>query len=158
MVDMAVIGGALTGIKTAVSIVRSLTDLKESVAVNSKAAELLGVIADIQGTLLEAQLAMGEMQEELRQAKVELARRADLNRYELVEPYPGTRIYRLKKDAQKDGEPMHYICPQCKDIRGDLSILQGDEEYVACNNTKVCGHTFQLAATQPMKPRRRVDF
>lgn len=147
--DPVTIGGAISSTKAALDIARAMIGLSKDVAVNQKAAELLSAIADTQGKLLEAQEALGQMQDELRRAKEELASRADLDRYELTEPFKGTRIYRLKAAAKKESEPTHYICPTCRDVLRKLSILQEGDYYAACTN-KSCGQTFQTAAVPPI--------
>lgn len=151
MVDITVIGGALAGMQSALGIAKSMMGLSEDVAVKLKAAELLSAIAEVQGKLLDAQLAMGQMQDELRQAKEELARRADLERYVLVEPYPGKRVYQLKPEFQEKNELTHYICPRCRDVKGVKSILQPGPTQLHCPE---CGTDYRHKDNPPAQAIR----
>ena len=105
---------------------------------------MLSAITDVQSKLLEAQQNMFSMQDELRAAKEELAKKADFSRYEMVEPYPGTRVFRLKESERNGSEPIHYICPNCKDVLGKLSVLQEGEHYAYCKN-KECGQAYEIS-------------
>lgn len=146
--DVATIGTSLTALNSLISITKSLIGLSKDAAINTKAAEMLSAITDVQAKLLEAQQNMFLMQEELRAAKEELAKKADFSRYELVEPYPGTRLFRLKECERNGSEPIHYICPNCKDVLGKLSVLQEIDYYAICKN-KECGQTYDLGEVTP---------
>ena len=151
MVDATMVGGAISSLKTLYEIANGMLKASQDAAVNAKAIELLSTISEIQGRLLEAQQSMAQMQEELRNANEELFRRAQLDRYELTEPYKGTRLYRLKVDEARQGEPFHYICPNCKDVLNKLSILQEGGSAAYCKN-KDCGQVFDIAS-QPRLER-----
>ena len=144
MIEPTTITAAITSVKTLYDIGSSLLKADKDLEVKAKSVELLSAIADMQGKLIAAQQNMSELQEELRQANDRLNRNADLERYELVEPYQGTRLYRLKADARRDGEPNHYICPNCRDVLGKLSVLQEGEHCAICKN-KECGQVYDLA-------------
>lgn len=144
MVDITMVGGAISSVKTLYEIANGMLSASKDVAVNAKAIELLSTISEIQGRLLETQQSMAQMQDELRKANEELSRRARFDRYELIEPYKGTRLYRLKADATRVGEPAHFICPNCKDVLNKMSILQEDGSSAYCKN-KDCGQVFDIA-------------
>lgn len=130
--DVSMIGGAVSSLQAAVGIAKSLIGVSEAVAVNAKAAELLGVIADAQAKLIDAQNEIFELQRQLNEARGQLGKKADFDRYELVEIHKGKQVYRLMTSKKKEGEPDHYICPRCKDADGVLSILQAGETILAC--------------------------
>lgn len=144
MVDLSIAGSAISSVKTLYDIANGMLAMNKDIAVNSKATELLSTISEIQGRLLETQQVMAQMQEELRKANEELSRRAQFDRYELSEPFKGTRLYRLKADATREGEPVHFICPNCEDVLNKLSILQEDGSSAYCKN-KDCGQVFDIA-------------
>ncbi len=152
MVDATMVGGAISSLKTLYEIANGMLTASKDAAVNAKAIELLSTISEIQGRLLEAQQSMAQMQDELRRANEELSRRAQFDRYELAEPYRGTRLYRLKADAARSGEPIHFICPNCKDVLNKISILQEDGSAAYCKN-KDCGQVFDIAP-QPKLERQ----
>jgi hypothetical protein len=144
MLDVSMVGSALSSVKTAYDIAKGMAELSKDVDMKLKAHEMLMAMADVQGKLLETQQALGQMQDELRQAKEDLERRADFDRYELVEPYQGTRLYRLKQNARIDGEPMHYICPRCKDTDNIKAILQEGAHHAYCRQCKSSFATAKL--------------
>lgn len=144
--DITTITASLGSIKTLISITQSLIGMNKDAAINAKAAEMLAAVTDVQSKLLETQQSMFSMQEELRTAKEELAKKAEFSRYELVEPFPGTKLFRLKDSERQGQEPIHYICPNCKDVLGKLSVLQESEHYAYCKN-KLCGQTYEIRAS-----------
>ncbi|USY23969.1 hypothetical protein NIZ92_11610 [Alcaligenes sp. 1735tsa3] len=78
--------------------------------------------------------------------------RAERDRYELVEPYPGIYVFRVK-EASRDGEPEHYLCQGCLDNRAVKSILQfqGDKKRLA--NCPSCKTQYRFQNDPPRKPR-----
>lgn len=152
MVDATMVRDAISSVKTLYEIANGMLTANKDAAVKAKAIELLSTISEIQGRLLETQQSMSQMQEELRKANEELSRRAQFDRYELKEPYKGTRLYQLKADTARQGEPVHFICPNCKDVLNKLSILQEDGSAAYCKN-KECGQVFDIAS-QPTLERQ----
>lgn len=155
--DITTISASIGSLKTLVSIAQSLIGMNKDVAVNAKAAELLSAVTDVQTKLLEAQQSMFLMQEELRLAKEELAKKAEFNRYELVEPFPGTRLFRLKPAEKQGSEPIHYICPNCKDVLGKLSVLQESEHFACCKN-KECNQSYQTREMPDINHQYRAPY
>lgn len=150
MLDM--IASGLSALNSAREIAKGIATLKEEVAVQLKAAELLTIIADAQGSLNEAQSKISELQADLRNACDELAKRAEFERYQLVEPFPGTFMWRLDESRQRPGEPMHDICPHCRED-GKLSILMGPGEASDAKTCKRCKKAFQV---RPQRPQGRI--
>ncbi len=125
---LAEIAMSLTSLKAAKDIAHGLVSLREEVAVKLKVAELLGLIADVQGGLNDAQMRISDLQGELRAANERLARRAAFDRYEEFQPFPGTVIYRLKESELQAGAEQHFICPVCREddvrafLRNDITV------------------------------------
>ena len=124
-------------LKTAFDIGKTLVSFArqaESKGLDSQyAAELNSKIADIQFALMDAQadaLASQEAQakqstriRELEQTISEFENwEAEKARYRLVE-VGWVFIYLLRKEAAREDEPPHYICPHCYN-HGKKSILQ----------------------------------
>ena len=142
MLDM--ISAGLGSLSTAKGLIKSMRGLNEEVAVNLKAAELLTIIADVQGSLNDANAKIFELQRELREAREELGRRAALDRYRLCEPYGGSFVFKLDENLAKEGEPMHYICPVCKDD-GVIGILDEPTDRYAHNAVcQRCERRYQM--------------
>lgn len=113
MLDM--IASGLTALTSARDIAKSIAGLKQDVAVQTKASELLSVIADAQSSLIEAQATILQLQNDLRDTTDKLSRRGEFERrfakYRAVTPYPGCLLYQpIGVDADL---PQHYICPKC---------------------------------------------
>lgn len=155
--DLTTITASIGSIKTLVSIAQSLVGMNKDAAVNAKAIELLSAVTDVQSKLLEAQQSMFLMQQELMAAKEELAQKADFDRYELFEPYQGTRLYRLKESEKIGSEPIHYICPNCKDVFGNRSVLQESGYFASCPN-KDCNQSYQISSMPSMNRQYRGPY
>lgn len=88
-------------------------------------------VANAQMANADLKLQLTALQDELRQAQ---AFKSDLDRYELWETPTGSVVHRLK-EAMNNGEPMHYLCPNCIESKRK-SILQGPRHYRECPNCK----------------------
>lgn len=143
MIDITMVSSAISSVKTLYEIANGMLVASKDGAVNAKAAELLTAISEIQGRLFDAQQTIMLMQEELRNAKADLAQRAQFDRYMLVEPFHGTKVYTVKPEALMINEPNHFICPNCKDVLNKLSILQEDGGAAFCKN-KDCGQVYDI--------------
>lgn len=86
---------------------------------------------------------MAELQEELRVTSEKLQLPSRFERYELIEPYKGTRPYRIKTNQILENEPIHYICPNCKGGLNKISVLQ-ELGHLAVSSDKVCGQVFDI--------------
>lgn len=135
----------LTGITHAVSAyktaVQTLDEAKITAATHELTvqlthfgAEVLSMQKDgVQATQRERELLseISDLKDKVREFE---RLRAERERYELVEPYPGTYVYRVKAECRDSQEPMHYVCPGCLDNRKIISRLQGraNPDYVSC--------------------------
>lgn len=83
---------------------------------------------------------------------------ADRERYELVEDYPGTFTLRLK-EACRNGEPMHHLCPGCLDNDEVKSILQFYTSTKHLAECKTCKTRYRFANDAPISyARPRSDW
>lgn len=104
-------------------------------------------VANAQMANAELKLQLTALQDELRQAQ---ALKSDLDRYELWETPTGAVVHRLK-EAMNNGEPLHYLCPNCVQEKRK-SILQGHASYRTCPN---CDTGFKFDRMDPVKPLYR---
>ena len=135
----AAIDGALSSAQNILNIGGSLLRNSTDAKIHAEVAQMQSEMLAMQQSLLETQQSIYAMRGELRRVMGELNRQADFDRYELVELMPGNRryVYQLKDSERKPGEPMHRICPNCKDVFGVLSILQVmPQKGIHCPNPK----------------------
>lgn len=137
----AVIEHAESGVKfadKAVSLTKSIKDLLSSPKSSSN-AELEALVVDLMSEVTDAKLANVELKAQLlamKEAAMEAQTKANkFARYELWETPAGQTVYRLKA-LENDEEPLHYLCPTCKE-KGIKSILQGHDEAKACTDCDV---------------------
>lgn len=98
----------------------------------------------LEAELLELNIALEKAQEQDKEQ--------DFAHYELFETPAGSIVYR--KDATNPTlEPVHYLCPSCKQ-KGIKSILQGGEHRKICNLCKAI-YRFQIG---PEKTHFPLDF
>lgn len=124
--DMTLITGTISGLKTASDIAKSLLEIKKITDINGKVAELQSVILSAQSSAIEANSAQFAMIEEIRNLKEEMARikawNTEKQRYVLTPlADTGAVAYALKK-SMSSAEPPHYICTNCYED-GRKSIL-----------------------------------
>lgn len=126
MVDMALITGTISGLKTAGDIAKSILELKSISDVRTKVIELQSAILSAQGSAFEANANQSALVEKIRALKEELARMKawdrQKQRYQMISPWDGTIVYSLK-ESMKETEPPHWICANCYE-KGERSILQ----------------------------------
>ena len=139
MVGIGEISAAISGLKGALDIAKSLNATAGAVAINDAKIGLQGAIIEAQASLLaaqEAQTANLKRIDELEARIVELdAWEGEKQRYQLTEFPTGAFAYVLKTDDAA-GEPSHRICPACYQD-SHKSILQttvrhGGGERVEC--------------------------
>jgi hypothetical protein len=134
-VSLAGDAGAATGkIANAITTMKGLFQKSQAGAdaeIKLALSDLTLQVANAQVTNADLKLKLAALQDELRQAK---AFKSDLDRYELWETQTSRVVYRLKNEMQ-NGEPMHYLCPNCIETRRK-SILQGDKLFRTCPNCK----------------------
>lgn len=123
--DMTLIQGTISGLKTAADIAKSLMELKSISDVQAKVIELQSAILSAQSSALSANADQAAMVEEIRALKEELARvkawEAQKQRYKLVKPWGAGVAYALK-ESMSNAEPPHLICTNCYE-GGRKSIL-----------------------------------
>lgn len=130
MVDMTLIQGAVTGLKTASDIAKSFLQLKSLTDVQGKVIELQSAIMSAQSSALAAQSDQFAMLEQIRALKEEIAQvkawETEKQRYQMANPLTGGIVYALKH-SMCNGQPAHYICANCYE-NGKRSILQDGRE------------------------------
>jgi len=140
MPDITSIGAALTGLKTAADIAKTLIDMKATAETQGKVIELQSVILAAQSSALDAQAAQSELLKQKRAAEEEVTRmkawEAERQRYELHEPRQGTFTYRLK-DGVEPPEPTHQICAHCYQS-GQKSLLQSQQRMPGRSEVLMC--------------------
>lgn len=128
--DMSLIQGTISGLKTASDIAKSFLDLKKINDIGGKVSELQSVILSAQSSAIEANSAQFAMIEEIRTLKEEMtcikAWDSEKQRYSLASPWPGTVVYSLK-ESMSNSEPPHWICTNCYSD-GRKSILTQQQE------------------------------
>lgn len=128
--------------KNGAALARSIQSLfKKSQAADD--AELKAAISDLLAHVGNAALTNTELQMKLaelhKKAQKDDQFQRQMLRYELHETSSGGIVYRLKAD-QTEGEPMHYLCPNC--VESDhRSILQGDRWDKGCPR---CSTSYQF--------------
>ena len=128
MVDLTSFTTAISGLKTAGDIAKSMLDLRDAAAQQGKVIELQSVILNAQTAAMAAQSQQLELVVQVRELKDKLAAVQDWerqkDRYFLKDFGGETFAYVLKKDAA-NGEPSHRICVKCYQ-HGKRSILQSE--------------------------------
>lgn len=123
--DMALIQGTITGLKTAADIAKSLMELKSISDVQAKVIELQSAILFAQSSALSANADQAAMVDEIRQLKEEVAHvkawETQKQRYKLYSPWEGSVVYALRQSVS-NSEPPHWICTSCYE-NGRKSIL-----------------------------------
>lgn len=116
MVDIAAISGAMTSLKTAHDIAKTMLGLRDASMVREKVIELQGAILAAQSDAFEANSAQTTLLERVRELEKEVADLkawdAESQRYQLQQVAPGAFAYTVKADAQ-GAEPPHWICTNC---------------------------------------------
>lgn len=123
--DMALIQGTISGLKTAADIAKGLMELKSISDVQGKVIELQSAILSAQSSALSANADQAAMAEQIRVLEAEIASvkawETQKQRYKLVSPWQGAVVYSLKQ-SMANGEPAHWICTRCYED-GRKSIL-----------------------------------
>ncbi len=132
MPDMALLQGAITGLKTAADIAQGLVGLKVGTEVNAKAIELQQAILSAQSSALAAQSEQFTMLQRIRDLEGEVTRvrawKEIEQRYELKEITPGFLAYAMKQEGSRP-EPFHWICPSCYQHQKKSLLQKRGNEY-----------------------------
>jgi hypothetical protein len=145
--DMALITGTISGLKTASDITKSLLEIKKINDIAEKVTELQSVILSAQSSAIEANSAQFAMIEEMRTLKEEMARMKawdiEKQRYNLTSPWPGTVVYSLK-ESMSAGEPPHWICTNCyNDGAKSILIQQQEGNSIVSFSCPKCNNSFR---------------
>ena len=115
--DLLAIQGAISSLKAAAEISKSILDMKNMSEVQSKVIELQSALLEAQNCALTATASQFELQEKVRELEAKLKARGDWEeqkiRYQLVSPWKGpAQTYALKK-SHSNGEQPHLVCSSC---------------------------------------------
>ncbi|WP_422414170.1 MULTISPECIES: hypothetical protein [unclassified Endozoicomonas] len=115
--DLAAIQAAISSLKAATDISKSLLEMKNMSDVQGKVIELQSALLEAQNSALAATTSQFELQEKLRELEARLNAKEDWSnvkqRYQLVSPWRGpAQAYALKK-AEANGESAHLACANC---------------------------------------------
>ncbi len=114
----------------------------DDAAVKLAISELSMQIATATMTNSDLKIKLAALQGEL----ADLNRfQSDLERYELWETPLKSIVLRLKSE-QNNGEPTHYLCPSCIEVKRKV-ILQGGNWYKDCN---VCKGNYSFENEGPL--------
>jgi len=124
--DIASIAALVGALKTAGDLTKTVMDLRDAQAIQSKVIELQGVILTAQSSALSAQQDQFAMLEKVRALEQQIAQHeqwsADAEQYELKQVDSGAFAY-MKKPSANDSAPAHWLCVNCFDHK-KRSILQ----------------------------------
>ena len=124
--DMTLIQGAITGLKTASDIAIGLGKLNTLAQVQEKSVELGQIIVAAQSATLSAYADQTAMIEEVRALKEEIMRvkawETQKQRYKLTSTWEGGGVAYALRESMASGEPPHLICTNCYES-GRKSIL-----------------------------------
>lgn len=135
MVDMAMISGTMSALKTAGDIAKLIIASHDSNVIQEKAIELQAQIFTAQQNALTAQSDQFTLLQRIRELEEQIANLkawdAEKQRYELKRLPSGALVYTLKAEISGT-EPAHEICAACYQ-HGRKSFLQK----VPTNNARV---------------------
>ena len=134
--------------------VETVDEAKIAAATNELTAQLAHIGAHVfamqekasQATEREA-TALARIRELEDQVRELEKRNRDFSRYDLVEDYPGTFTLRIKESA-RNGEPVHHLCPSCRDNKSMKSILQTTPKSKQVAQCPGCKTTFLFSDTK----------
>ncbi len=136
--DLSAIQSAVTSLKAATEIAKTLLDAKVASEVQSKVIEIQSALLSAQTAAREATASQLELLDKNRELKEQLRVLNDwgnqTSRYTLVSPWRnGAQVYALVKETA-EGEPPHLLCTNCFQLRRK-SILtpQSKESWVYLN-------------------------
>ncbi|MFK0204272.1 hypothetical protein [Agrobacterium sp. NPDC090283] len=126
MVDLTLVSGIASTLKTAVDIAKTTKEISDMSIVKGKVIEMQDLILTAQSSAMAAQTQLYEILQENAELKRKVSAVDDwksaASRYSLKDYGGGTFAYELKADAAH-GEPTHRLCPACFEA-GRKSILQ----------------------------------
>jgi hypothetical protein len=157
--DMTVISGTISGLKTASDLVKSVISANTMVEVNSKALELQRALLSAYADAISAKETQSALLDEIRELKGQLSKNeefvADMKRYKLYQPDSTATVYALK-ESMSNGEPPHYLCANCYQSKRKtiLQVLDqpGGWQYFTCPSCKSAAPTGHRGGTKPKFP------
>jgi rubrerythrin len=126
--DVSLISGAVSSLKTAFDIAKGISDLKSMTDVQGKVIELQQAILAAQSSAMAANSEQYAAMEELRKLREELDKlkgwQQEKDRYRLFtgEGTGGSVVFALRESQKKENEPAHYLCTNCYE-QGRKSLL-----------------------------------
>jgi hypothetical protein len=114
-VDPVTIQQAYTGLKFAIDTLRTIVGTKSQIAADSRVADALDQLGNVQDTMFELRNSLAALQEENHTLKEAQRERDDWSAKEAAYPLvqaPGGAM--VRKTA---GPPEHYVCPKCFEDR-----------------------------------------
>lgn len=115
--DLTAIQAAVTSLKVATGIAKSILDTKTTVEIQNKVIEIQSALLEAQASAIAATSAQFELQERVRNLESELkAVRSwgdGAQRYALVSPYRNCGTVYALKASTANGEAPHLLCPNC---------------------------------------------
>lgn len=164
------VGGTLMDVMSALNAAAQAVGLIRTAAQTLDEAKIVSATNELNGQLIQLGAEVIAMQKDGVQAtereRALLARvhqledqvreferrRAERDRYALVEPYPGTYALRVK-EAARGAEPEHHLCPGCLDNDSVKSILQFNGSNHTFATCPKCKQTYRFG--DPPPPRKR---
>ena len=126
MVTGAEIGGAISGLKGALDLVKGVKAVSEGLAVQDVQMDLGQRIIEAQAALNSAMAAQTEAAERIRDLEQKIVRlkdwSAERERYHLVDVDGGAFAF-MPKPGMESGQPAHWLCANCFE-QGQKSFLQ----------------------------------
>lgn len=115
--DLSAIQAAVSSLKVATSVAKSILETKTMAEVQGKVIEIQSALLEAQGSAIAATSAQFELLEKVRALETELkaatAWSGETDRYALVSPFGnGGAVFALKSSAA-NGESPHLLCPNC---------------------------------------------
>lgn len=140
MVDLTLVSGIATTLKTAMDIAKTTKEISDMSTVKSKVIEMQDLILTAQSSAMAAQTQLYEILQENAELKRKVSAvddwKSTASRYSLKDYGGGTFAYELRAEAA-NGEPQHRLCPACFES-GKKSILQfqgrtaSQQDYFKC--------------------------
>jgi hypothetical protein len=154
--DLTLIQGAISGLKTASDIAKGMMDLKSIADVQTRVIDLQSAILNAQSAALSANADQAAMADDIRALKDEIERlkrwEIERTRYRLMKPFEGAVAYGLR-ESKRDGDPAHWLCTNC--FEGSRKVILNLKEnskgwsMLAC---PVCKGELQSPWRGPIEP------
>lgn len=132
--DLVAIQAAISSLKAATDISKSIMDVRNMSEVQAKVIELQSALLEAQNAALSATASQFELQERIRELEAQLKDKGDWvvekSRYQLVSPWRGPAQAYALKESRSEGEPPHLLCPSCfhkesKEVLNPIKNKQG---------------------------------